>query len=835
MWTCRWPRASAGGRGSVPAARPSCHAGRSAGRSSIDLAARLAALLAGTCGLDPSHATPAAHAEHAGHGAPASAAWQAPPAQAVTIALLAVRLNGVELSHEVEVHRSGPTVALSHDGWQRLRLKPSLGRQTVLHEGRAFRLLDSASLAWHVEEASQTLVIQAPPTAFVDGTLVVGAPPAAAAAPAGRGAFVNYEVQSRQGPGSARASSQLLLEGSTFGPTLGSSGALASSALVQRGLSRTTATRLDTTWTLEDPARLAQLRLGDAISQPGTWGRALRYGGVQWSTDFSLRPGFQPSVQPVLRGEAALPSTVDVYVDNVRRVQGRVEPGAFEVAEVPVINGRGEVRMVVRDLLGREQVIVQPYFAHAALLRPGLRAVSAELGVARRDWGLASGAYGPPLATYTDRLGVDDTFTREWRLEWSARQRALGASGSWLLPAGSLLQAGGAASESAAGGGTLFFAAAEHQAQHWTGNAQWRWANRRFVQLGQAAGALPMRSSLAVALGRSWPELGLGASLVEQAPWQGRRQQLVAVNGHTRLGAAGTLSLFVAHDRLGGGAGVSLLWQLALGGGDSVAWSSARRAGGGDPLHTAQWQTVPVHEAGAAVHVEATRGEWRRDAAQLAWDGDRARLVGAVVHAAQGTEVRAGAGGSVAWLGESVFVGRRIDDSFAIVDVGGHAGVAVLHDHRPVARTDVHGRALVTGLRGREVNHLSVDAGELPLMAEVQSLELAVVPPARSGVAVALPLRSTRSARFRLVDAGGQPLPPGSHFTLDGDEAQRRFPVGFDGLAFATGQAARHTAIALLPSGRACRAELRLPEPRGGGGLGEAHNELPDLGDQVCR
>jgi len=783
----------------------------------------------------------------------AASVASAPASTTASVALLAVRLNGVELDRELEVHRFGAMVALSPEGWRWLRLKAPPSAETVLHDGRSFRPLPSSTLDWHIDEASQTLVIEAPPAAFLGGTFVAGAAPVAAAAPAGRGAYVNYETQWQQATGSSsgsgRPSAQLLLEGATFGTT----GTFASSALVQRGPSRrlssttttgaatattntTTTTRLDTSWTLEDPARMAQMRLGDTLSQPGTWGRTLRYGGVQWSTDFSLRPGFQPSVPPVLRGEAALPSTVDVYVDNVRRMQGRVEPGAFEVAEVPVINGRGEVRMVVRDLLGREQVIVQPYFAHAALLRPGLRAVSAELGAVRQDWGLASGRYGPPLATYTDRLGIDDTFTREWRLEWTAHQRALGASGSWLLPAGTLLQAGAAASESAAGGGTLLFAAAEHPARDWTGNVQWRWGSRRFVQLGQVAQGARMRNLLAAALGRSWQGFGLGASLVEQAPWQGRRQQIVALNGHTRHGPAGTLSLFVAHDRLGGGTGVSLLWQVALGGGQSVAWSAARRAGTAAPLHTLQWQAMPMQEDGAAVHLEATRGEWRRDAAQVAWSGERARLSGAVVHAISGTEVRAGAGGSVAWIGDSVFVGRRIDDSFAIVDVGGHAGVQVLHDHRPVARTDAHGRALVTGLRGREVNHLSVDGAELPLLAEVQALELAVLPPARSGVAVALPLRRTRSARFRLVDAAGQPLPPGSHFTVEGDEDLRRFPVGFDGLAFATGLAKRSTLVALVPSGHACRAELVLPEPDR-----EAPNNLaappgpPDLGDRVCR
>ena len=48
--------------------------------------------------------------------------------------------------------------------------------------------------------------------------------------------------------------------------------------------------------------QLASLRLGDSISGASGWGGAVRFGGVQWATNFSVQPDFVtfPAVQEFL-------------------------------------------------------------------------------------------------------------------------------------------------------------------------------------------------------------------------------------------------------------------------------------------------------------------------------------------------------------------------------------------------------------------------------------------------------------------------------------------------------------------------------------------------------
>src|SRR5204862_86830 len=73
--------------------------------------------------------------------------------------------------------------------------------------------------------------------------------------------------------------------------------------------------RLDSTFAVDYPEKLTSLRLGDTLSRPGTWGRPIRLGGLQYGTNFNVQPGFIR--QPVLEaaGSATLPSTVDLFVN----------------------------------------------------------------------------------------------------------------------------------------------------------------------------------------------------------------------------------------------------------------------------------------------------------------------------------------------------------------------------------------------------------------------------------------------------------------------------------------------------------------------------------------
>lgn len=56
----------------------------------------------------------------------------------------------------------------------------------------------------------------------------------------------------------------------------------------------------------------------------------MRLGGVQVQTNFALRPDLVTLPIPALFGSAAVPSTRDVYTQNVKTYTGSVPAGPFK-------------------------------------------------------------------------------------------------------------------------------------------------------------------------------------------------------------------------------------------------------------------------------------------------------------------------------------------------------------------------------------------------------------------------------------------------------------------------------------------------------------------------
>lgn len=730
---------------------------------------------------------------------------------------LALRVNGVEHEQVAPALALADGYALPVDVWTSLRLRSPATAPTWF-EGRAWQPLAAVpGLRWELDAATQTLQIEAPPAAF-DGVRHGFDAPAIEPTPAEAfGAWLNYDVHAeRSGTRGGRSAQALLdLAGFARGGTFRATGIVRDGPMLARW------TRLDTGVSFDDPRSMSVWRLGDAVAQPGAWGRALRFAGVQWSTDFSLQPGFQSFPLPALQGETALPSTLDLYVDNVRRAQLPLPAGRFDLAGIPVVTGQGELRLVVRDLLGREQVIVQSYHANAALLRPGLRQRSFELGRERLDYGLASGRYGPAFVSITDRAGIDPGFTREWRAEAQSGHVAAGATGLWLWRDAGTLQLSAAASGNHRQSGALLAAAFDRQAFDWSGSLRMETASRGFRQLGQGE-AGPVRWTAVASAGRAWGRTSVGASVLRQRRWTGEPTGLLSLSVASQMGRWGTLAVTLLNDRRhGSGVAVALSRMLDV---RSAASVSVSRPSNGQVQPGAQWQRQPVEGDPLGVRLSAEGGTARRGAAEATLDTPAAALRAGVAASPGGTPWQAGASGALAWLGDAVFALRRVEGSVALVETAGFPGVPVLLDQREIARTDARGRALIAGLRGYEPNRIGIDAAALPFGAEVDALDVVVLPPARSGVRVAIPVRQRRAATLRLVDTDGSPLPPGTPVDAEADGA-RSSPVGFEGRVFVTGLAATTMLVASLP-GRVCRAPLVWPEAPG---------DLPDFGTVICR
>lgn len=187
-------------------------------------------------------------------------------------------------------------------------------------------------LRYRYDAARQSVDLQMPDSLRRPYAVDSRALPPTQAASASRGVAINYEAYA-QTIGDRQYSLYTDVRYFDPGGVFDTTGA----ATFYNGQRRYT--RFDTSWSRSDPARPSTTQIGDTISGSLAWTRSVRIGGFQWRSNFALRPDLVTFPIPSLAGSAAVPSAVDLYINNVRQYTGNVPSGPFLIHDVPGIRG----------------------------------------------------------------------------------------------------------------------------------------------------------------------------------------------------------------------------------------------------------------------------------------------------------------------------------------------------------------------------------------------------------------------------------------------------------------------------------------------------------------
>jgi outer membrane usher protein len=678
------------------------------------------------------------------------------------------------------------------------------------------------TLTYKYDERSQQLLITVSDAQRIPRAYDASGRPRLAPTPSEWGGALNYDLLLASEDLAALPTwlvdaTSLTLDGRVFSPygTFSQSGYLSAD-----GLWPSQIFRLDTTYRYSDHERLISYRVGDAITGGLPWTRPVRIGGVQAQRDFSMRPDLVTIPLPTLSGSAAVPSTVEIFIDNMRTYSQEVGAGPFTISNVPIITDAGEARIVVRDAMGRETTRSVPLYASAVLLAPGLTAFSAEAGFPRVSYGGAGDTYlGSPVVAGTLRRGIYDWLTVEGHGEVGGGVLNAGAGAALATRRNGTLT--GAVAASVRGdrlGAQLHLSYATRLS-----NLRINFSSSRTLgdyhdlasTVVQTSGAPvgPGRALDRITVGVPLPfdrNMGLSASFIHAEDSAGVQSNIVSASASRTL--PGDASLY-------GTAFADFGDQERYG----VFVGYARRLG---PALSAS-ASVSTSGSGTTVGVEASRPlgpsvgsyGWRvRDAeganqfreASLSYRSAYALLRGTVNHSPGGARATVETSGSVATLGGRVFFANRIDDAFAIVRAG-FPNVPVFYDNRPVGVTDARGEILIPSLRSYDANKISIDPGNLPVDAEIATVRQVVAPSDRAGVIVDFGVRtSTSSALVVFSYEDGSFVPVGS---TGKSETGEEFVVGYDGQAFLEDLAAQN-AVTIETAQGPCRARFAFtPRP----------------------
>ena len=592
--------------------------------------------------------------------------------------------------------------------------------------------------------------------------------------------------------------------------------------------------RLSTSLIRDRRESLQRLALGDFLTvQPGPLGSSLRLGGVSVSRRFSIDPYYVRFPGQVVAGTAALPSEVFVYSNGVLVRRERIAPGGFELQNLVNAPGLQTTEVVVRDVLGNEQRIVDPFYYSDSLLRPGLDEYSFDAGFERRQFGVRSADYGKPGLAAFYRRGLTPGITLGAHAEALDGRYTLAPTatlGIGTLGVTSLSVGTGRGDQ---GSGHAFSVAHAFHSPRWSGNAALRMEERDFGRASpEVAG--PRRYDFAAALSYALTAgSGVSLGLTSAAPWEGPATRSTALG--YRLRAARNIYLGATARHVSGAQQLdelvlTLSWHFDAAGSRHLASLQGRRAGddsgallqlaGGNPEAPGLVYRLSAEnreEAGSSRRIFNPAAQWNGAHAVLRAEAFRDSAIDA-------DRTQLAVQGGVAAVGGQWALSRPIADSFAIVKVGRLPGVRVYANNQPVGTTDASGTVFVPRLASYFETPVAIEDRDLPINYLVPRARFVVSPALRSGVLLDFAARAVSAVAGRLVSEDQQPFGNAEGEVAVGGE-RRELLTSRDGSFYLEQLEAGRYAGEARRAGALCRFTLEVPA---------SEDPVTELGEVRC-
>jgi outer membrane usher protein len=647
-------------------------------------------------------------------------------------AILAASVNGVDFG-VVNAIVDGDDVLLRYDQLA------ALGLSGAVPAGRSSSMVSLKSLApkvaFSIDMRSVRLAITADPRVLEGSRTVLGVH-SAIQAPQASGAYVNYSVQ-RFGP-----DTYLSAEGSR---PLGRGALYASIVNGNDG-------RITTNWTADSPSNMRRFVVGDDLESYGDLLGAGIVRGVTVERNFLLDPSYQRVVAGDLSGYVATPTTADVYVNGVLVSRENLPPGPFDIAGLRAASGAANAEIVLHDAYGNQQTLSSNFYESTQVLPKGMNDYAWSAGHTIENGGQSrAGLFG----RYD--LGVSDSITAGTRLAFARDLTDVGARIAFRSPIGELAVSGIASA--AAGKNGI------------AGSAAYNYVNARYaftgsLQLQSASFAninFGPQDDKQLVTGTFDFSAPVGATHILGASYQvgnDRDSGMTAgwlLHDDIRLNRGSALSLGVRLNRNGMQNARSFYTTLVFPSGRPGDSASATVQSGGESVVFTRGanQTQPLG------YMLALSRDGTQSAAS--YGGTYAAPFGRYEFSGGSGlgSMSLGASGGIAFIGGGTYFTQPIEESFALVDTAGLAGVAVGGNGAVPLVTGKRGTALLLNLPAYYANTITIDPSKTPSDYTFSSTQQTVVPGYRSGAIVRFPVHRIQSFLGQLVIAGkARQFPP---------------------------------------------------------------------------
>jgi len=625
---------------------------------------------------------------------------------------------------------------------------------------------------------------------------------------------------------------------STFAKGRTGAAALVEAALVRGNVSATTGFRYVSNPQAESPPLLrldSQIQVllpragltataGDFISAGGQSQRAVRLGGLQLASDYSLRPDLVTMPLPAFTGQVSVPTGIDIITGDQRYSLGEVQPGEFTVRNVPSNAGRGEVSVIVRDALGRETIQNAKFYLSRALLAPGLRQFALNLGYVRRRYGVRSNDYGPLAANAFYRRGISSRLTLEGSAEWTPGLVNAGARGDLALGGIALasLETRFSTDRDSGESGTLLNLGLESVGRTVSArlSATLPSSGYRDVAsklgdplsprefLGQISFNLKNMTQLQLSAGRQERRYDPRFAFLEP--------NVTFANASFRTQVRRNVDVFASFGYRKGLTRSVTAWagiSMQLGKGRSAQASTT--GGTGMPLSAnAGFYRRDTEQLPLGYAIEAQTGASTRLAGTVSYRSANGRVEAQAEQVSGHTGLRLNTRGTLLVAGGTVFARNQTGGSYALVRTGRVGGVTVLRENRLAGVTKANGVLLVENIAPQVPLTFDIDPEKLPADALARATHRRVLVPRKAIGLVALDVVRFRPRQVRITAPDGSNLPVGT--MLVAQPSGEALMVGFDSLVEYNSAGGDFRIERLFQNGARCVADLRAVQGAAG-------------------
>ncbi|WP_373877914.1 fimbria/pilus outer membrane usher protein [Pseudomonas turukhanskensis] len=589
--------------------------------------------------------------------------------------------------------------------------------------------------------------------------------------------------------------------------------------------------RYDTYWRYNNQETMTRYIAGDLITGALTWNSAVRLGGVQVSRNFALRPDLITYPLPRFTGEAAVPTSVDLFINNAKVSSDQINPGPYTVSNVPYISGAGNATVVTTDALGRQVATDVPFYVTNSLLQKDLYDYSLSVGKIREDYGQENFSYGTPVSSGTFRYGLTDYFTAETHAEVGEELRLGGVGATIGLGNAGTLSTSVAQSQYEGKKGLQTNVGYSYYSNTFGFGAQHVQRNEKFVDVSMLSALELGRDELSLAkttdqvtFSFSPGDIGnVGIGYFASETMDGQRTRLVNLSFSRSLW--GNSSMYVAMNRDLDGEGYSAVLQLIVPFDVRSTFSaSVERDTQGQFRERVNFGRTAPTSGGVGYNLGYATGDSTYEQADVTWRTPYAQVQGGVYRDNGRLTQWGDVTGSLIAMDGDVFPGNRVDDAFVLISTNGVSDVPVSFEHQLMGNTNSNGHLLVPSVPSYYGGQYEIDPLGLPANMRVPQVENKIAVHQGSGALLSFDLRRVVAASIVLIDSRGEVIPRGSEVTVEGTHL-RAF-VGWDGLVYFEGLQAQNQLRVTRPDGQQCGAAFALAN---------TNEEVSLVGPLTCR